>query len=156
MDRDKREEHVKRMTLISAMLRGGADLPLVTINFGVEYAKRVSTDKALRTDVAATFNPSLADRDFKRAAEVIQKYSNAPVKVAINAVPSAPVTSTLAPKPKVPELLAPGIVVPFGSHYEYTDKGTAWRDAGKPDLGPWTPPRAPEPTAKETPPLEAV
>jgi hypothetical protein len=156
MDRDKRKEHVKRMTLISEMLRGGADLPLVTINFGVEYAKRLSADKILRTDVAATFNPSLAERDFKRAAEVIQKYSNAPIKVATNAVPTVPVTPTLAPKPKVPELLAHGIVVPFGSHYEYTEKGAAWRDAGKPDLGTWTPPRAPEPTAKGMPPLEAV
>ena len=110
MDRDKREEHVKRMTLISAMLRGGADLPLVTINFGVEYAKRLSTDNTLRTDVAATFNPSLADRDFKRAAQVVQKYSSAPFKV----------------------------------------------HAGKPDLGTRTPPRAPEPTAKATPPLAAV
>lgn len=58
----------------------------------MEYAKRLSTDKALRADVAATFNPSLADRDFKRAAQVIQKYSYVPLKVATNAVPSAPVT----------------------------------------------------------------
>lgn len=155
MDKDKREEHVKRMALISAMLLGDADLPLVTINFGVEYAKRLSTDKALRSDVAATFNPSLADRDFKRAAQVIQKYSYVPLKIATNAVPSAPVTSSLAPKPKVPELLAHGIVSQFGSYYQYTVKGAAWRDAGKPDLGTWTPP-APEPTAKGTPPFEAV
>jgi len=152
-----RQEHIKKVELLAAMLGSTAvGLPLAAINAGVEYAKRLSTDKALRADVAATFNTSLAERDFKRAAQVVQKYNNAPVKVATTAVSSAPVTSSLAPTPKVPELLAHGIVAPFGSYYEYTVKGAAWRDAGKPDLGSWTPPRAAEPTAKETPPLGAV
>ncbi len=71
-------------------------------------------------------------------------------------MPTVPVPPTLAPKPKVPELLAHGIVVPVGTHYEYTTKGASWRDAGKPDLGSWTPPRATEPTAEETPPVGAV
>jgi hypothetical protein len=52
------------------------------------------------------------------------------------------------------ELAALGLV---DAHTGYwTTKGTTWRDAGKPDLRTWTPSRAPEPTAKETPPLEAV
>jgi hypothetical protein len=103
----------------------------------------VCPDKTLRAEVVGTFNPSLADRDFKRAAQGIQKYSHEPVKVATNVVPNVPVTTALAPKPKVSELLAHGIVVPFGSHYEYTTKGAAWRDTGKPDLRTWTPPGVP-------------
>jgi len=48
-------------------------IPATAVNAGLEYAQRLTTDAALQAEVNATFNPSLATRDLKRAAEVLAK-----------------------------------------------------------------------------------
>lgn len=144
-----RKEHIKQMQLLGDVLRG-VGLPAAAIKAGVEYAQRLTTDTALRAEVTATFNQSLAERDFKRADQVVQKFGNAPVKVA---VPNAPVTAN---KPKLPDLLAHNIVCELGGRYEYTVKGQAWHDAGKPDLSTWPPPKAPALTPAQMPPPEKL
>jgi hypothetical protein len=139
-----RKDHIEKMNLIGEMLgSAGEGLAIVTINAGVEYAKRLATDEALRAQIAATFNPSLAARDFRRARKVVEKYSYRPLKPSRNAA-SRPSVKVAPPKYNREVLLAHGIVGLFGTRYEYTAKGQAWKDAGKPDLGTWTPPKAPE------------
>ena len=115
-----RNNHIERMNLIAELLgSAGPEPPIITINMGVEYAKRLATDEALRAKVAATFNPSLAARDFRWARKVVEKYSYKPLKVSPSAVPGAPV-KVAPPKYNRDALLAHGIVGLFGTRYEYT------------------------------------
>jgi len=81
----ERKEHIEQMKLLGRMLGAPANgIRATAVNAGLEYAQRLTTDTTLRAEVNKTFNPSLAARDFKRAAEVLEKYRKTPepVKVA--------------------------------------------------------------------------
>lgn len=149
----ERKEHIEKMQLLGRMLGPTANgIPATAVTAGLEYAQHLTRDAALQADVKKTFNASLAARDIKRAAEVLEKYRK---PITPKPVASTPGFTDYKP----PELATVGIVEKNWNGnalvYRWTVKGEAWKQAGRPNPHTWeyiretkaaTPPQPTAPT----------
>jgi hypothetical protein len=101
--------HIDRMKLINALYEG-RNLPEAAVALALEHAEKMSTDADLKTLVRSKTKPDLAERDFKRAAQVLNSRKAPALKHEMIAKPTA-TTPTPKPAPYFPDRLT--LTVPF-------------------------------------------
>jgi hypothetical protein len=84
------------MKLINVLYEG-KNLPESAVTLALEHAEKLSTDADLKTLVRFKTKADLAERDFKRAAQVLNS-KKAPVPIKQETI-AKPTTTTPTPKP---------------------------------------------------------
>jgi hypothetical protein len=73
------KRHIEMSKLMGAIL-DGKTIPEAAVNAARQYAQELEINTDLRNRIRAKFNASLAERDYRRARQLLAKYAPKPAK----------------------------------------------------------------------------